>query len=268
MHAQNQSAALDVQNVSLALGGRRVLHAVNFSVANGERLAIVGPNGAGKSSLLALLAARRKPAAGRVLMFGEDVTHIPPMQRAQQMAVLHQNEALNPQLSVRDYVALGRIPHGSDNAQEVPAAIARFGLTALAARRMDQLSGGQRRLAALARAVAQSPQVLLLDEPTNHLDLRTRIDVLDSVAALGITVVAVLHELSLAARFADRVLVLHQGRVVAHDAPDKALSPSLVREVFRMEVHRAPLAGGMRHALIFDAPAGTRPFDVHEEALA
>ncbi len=266
MPTQDANAALEVQEASLTLGGRRVLQPLSLRVNAGERLAIVGPNGAGKSSLLHLLAARLKPDAGRVLLFGQDIAQTPPQQRARHMAALHQDEIPSRHLSVSDYVALGRIPHGSDQARDVHAAIARFGLAALAGRRMDQLSGGQRRLAALARAVAQAPQVLLLDEPTNHLDLRTRIDVLDSVATLGITVVAVLHELSLAARFAQRVLVLHRGRAVALDTPDAAFNPELVRQVFRMNVYRAPTAGGAP-ALIFDAPADGRPFDVQEEGL-
>ncbi|MDO5625713.1 MAG: ABC transporter ATP-binding protein [Pseudomonadota bacterium] len=254
--------ALHVQAASLSLGGRRVLDSIDLCVAQGERLAVVGPNGAGKSSLLHLLAARRAPDAGRVHLLGHDLAQLPPPARARQLAVLHQEEQLHAQLTLHDYVALARIPHGPGTMQPVHAAIERFGLAALATRRMGQMSGGQRRLAALARAVAQSPRVLLLDEPTNHLDLRTRADVLDSVAALGITVVVVLHELSLAARFADRVLVLHQGRAVAHAPPAQALSPALVREVFRMDVHAVRLPGEPpRSALVFEAPVGEAAFN-------
>ena len=257
--------ALHVQAASLSLGGRCVLHPLTLRVAAGERLVVVGPNGAGKSSLLHLMAARLRPDSGCVHLFGQNLAQLPPLERARQLAVLHQEESLNPQLALRDYVALGRIPHGAGGAHAVGAAIDRFGLRTLTARRMGQLSGGQRRLAALARAVAQAPRVLLLDEPTNHLDLRTRADALDSVAALGITVVAVLHELALAPRFADRVLMLHQGRAVAHDTPERALSPARVRQVFRMDAHHlsfpTPSPDLPRKTVVFEKPAGATSFD-------
>lgn len=269
-HPCTAPPALSLEGIHLSLGAHAVLHAIDLHVAEGERLAIVGPNGAGKSSLLHVLAGRLAPDAGCVRLFGRELRHLPPWQRAQQMAVLHQAEDQTPPLALRDYVALGRIPHGGGAGDApVEAALHRFGLHALADRRMDQLSGGQRRLAALARAVAQTPRVLLLDEPTNHLDLRTRIDALDAVATLGITVVAVLHELSLAPRFAQRVLVMQQGRAVACGAPATTLAPPLVHAVFRMDVRTLPPLPGQAHpALLFDAPPGAHPFDAIAPAFA
>jgi iron complex transport system ATP-binding protein len=237
--------------------GKPLLQPLSFEVPAGERLAVVGPNGAGKSTLLRLLAGRLAPTRGSVSIDGDDLAELAADARSQRIAVLAQSEPAGISLCVRDYVALGRIPWRQRSAaathhDAVTRALALCELTRSADRALHTLSGGERQRAALARALAQSPSVLLLDEPTNHLDLRARFDLLDLVRCLGITVVAVLHDLALVGRFADRVAVIDQGRLVACDSPDVALSQVVVRDVFRVDAFPAPHPRGGQPVWVFD----------------
>ncbi len=239
--------------------GSTLLHPLSFDAVGGECLAIVGPNGAGKSTLLHLLAGRLAATHGNVTVDDRDIAALTPQDRARRIAVLAQSEPAGLALCVREYVALGRIPWRQQSAAAVHAGAVRHALSLCALeqaadRALDTLSGGERQRAGLARALAQEPSVLLLDEPTNHLDLRGRCDLLDLVRGLGITVVAVLHELALVGRFADRVAVLERGRLVVIGAPAAALSPSLVRDVFRVDTFTAAHPRDGRPVLMFDSP--------------
>ena len=241
------------------VAGSALVHALSFEVAAGECLAIVGPNGAGKSTLLNLLAGRLRPAHGRVVVDGKDVATLAAHERAQRIAVLAQSEPTALPLCVHDYVALGRIPWRQQSSLAVHrSAVQRaLGLCALAhaeKRPLDTLSGGERQRAALARALAQEPSILLLDEPTNHLDLRARCDLLDLVRSLGITVIAVLHELALVGRFADRVAVIDQGRLVALGPQATALASNVVRDVFHVDAFTALHPHDGHAVLMFDSP--------------
>ena len=234
-----------------AADGCELLAPIDASVLPGECVALVGPNGAGKSTLLKLLCARLAPTAGQVRVQGHALCGWPAPERARHIAVLAQTDAVDPGLRVRDYVAIGRLPHqhrvGRDeHARVVDAALHTCNAHALAARKLATLSGGERQRVHLARALAQQPTLLLLDEPTNHLDLAARADLLALVRGLGITVVAALHELGLVPSFADRVWMLQAGRLVADGPPREALSARRVADVFGMElVHtRHPRHGG------------------------
>ena len=249
---------LEVQAVSLQRQGTAVLSQVSVSVPFGAHIALVGPNGSGKTSLLQVMAGRLQPSEGRVLVGGQDLAQMPGMQRARQLAVVHQHEQVHGQLRVCDYVALGRTPYPEasrdENAQVVSDALQRCRLDGLQDRLMRSLSGGEQQRAAIARAIAQQPRILLLDEPTNHLDLRTRADMLDLLTGLGVTVVAALHELSLVQRFAHRVLLLGQGRVVAEDLPSKVLTQELVLGNFGMDVFYLPLPHRAHEIAVFESP--------------
>ncbi len=239
--------------------GATLLRPLSFDVAAGECLAIVGPNGAGKSTLLRLLAGRLVPSCGSVAVDGHDLAALPALERARRIAVLAQREPASLALRVRDYVALGRIPWRQLSAaaahyRAVQRTLALCDLEHAGDRALDTLSGGERQRAGLARALAQEPSILLLDEPTNHLDLRARCDLLDLVRGLRITVVAVLHELALVARFADRVAVINHGRLVSIGAAAQALTPHVVREVFRVDAFTAPHPRDGRPVLMFDSP--------------
>jgi iron complex transport system ATP-binding protein len=221
-----------------------LLDSVTFDVVAGQRCAVVGPNGSGKSSLLGVISGRLKIAAGTVHLGEAQNLHTCHVQRAQHLALVGQTEQADLRLTVYDYVSLGRVPHQGrcsplHHQKAVSHALSVCGLQGLVRRALHSLSGGERQRAHLARSLAQEPSVLLLDEPTNHLDLRARLDLLDLVQGLGITVVAVLHELSLVPGFADQVVVLNKGRMVAQGDPHEALSADLIEQVFGMALIRA-----------------------------
>ena len=256
---------LEVRAVSLKLQDKLVLDRVSMSVPFGAHVALVGLNGAGKTSLLQLMAGRLKPSQGQVALAGLDLAVMPGPQRAQQLAVVHQHEPMHGQLRVREYVALGRIPHGDasrgESDQMVSDALAHCRLSALQDRYVRTLSGGELQRAVIARVIAQQPRILLLDEPTNHLDLRTRTDMLDLLAELDVTVVAALHELSLVQRFARRVVLLSGGRVVADDVPAKVFTQELVQGNFGMDVFHLSLPDREQRVAVFESPErrGSRP---------
>jgi iron complex transport system ATP-binding protein len=240
--------------------GRVLVDGVDMAVGPGERIAIIGPNGAGKTTLLRMLAGHLAPSAGRILLDGAPIDRMAPEQRARAIALVSQNSTPDPRLTVLDYVDLGRTPHRAHAAvathrRAVLDAIERVGLAHLARRRLDHLSGGERQRAAIARAIAQEPKLLLLDEPTNHLDPRARVDVLDLAAALGATIVTVLHDLDRVAPFADRVAVMLRGRLVAYGPPAEALAPATVAHVFQMHCFETVNPATGRGVLVFDKPA-------------
>ncbi|MBX3584323.1 MAG: ABC transporter ATP-binding protein [Rhizobiaceae bacterium] len=233
---------------------------VSLRIDAGERLAIIGPNGAGKTTLLRMLAGTLKPAAGSICLFGADIARMRPVERARRVAVVGQTDQPDPRITLWDYVGLGRVPHSGmlSRAEEwgiLRDALAEVGLGDMRDRAVGTLSGGERQRAQIARALAQQPRVLFLDEPTNHLDPRARGALLHLVAGLGLTVVAVLHDLALVPSFATEVAVMDGGRLVAHGPPDEALKPSVVRSVFQVDVLRFPHPVENRHLTVFDIPS-------------
>jgi iron complex transport system ATP-binding protein len=226
--------------------GQRLVDRVSITIGTGERLAIVGPNGSGKSTLLRMLAGILKPTTGEVLCFGSSLKKMRPIERARRIAVVGQTDQPDPRVTVWDYAGLGRVPHSGSlsRAEEwgiIRDALDRVGLADKRDRALGTLSGGERQRAQIARALAQEPAILFLDEPTNHLDPRARSDLLDLVGGLGVTVVAVLHDLPLVPVFATSVAVLDQGMVAAFGPPNDALAAPIVRGVFAVDLLR------MRH---------------------
>jgi iron complex transport system ATP-binding protein len=217
-----------------------ILHDLTFSVAEAEVLAICGANGAGKSSLLRLLYRHQAPRRGTVRLMGRDLWRMAAPEAARIVAAVLQEQPTDFALTARQIVALGRLPHRKgfgpgtlDNAV-VDASLRRMDLTAFADRAFGTLSGGERQRVMVARALAQEPQVIVLDEPTNHLDIRHQLELLALLRGLGLTVIATLHDLTLAAEFADRVMILHQGRIVADAPSDQALSETTIAEAFNV----------------------------------
>jgi iron complex transport system ATP-binding protein len=253
-------AALSCEDVSVrSADGYTLLDGVSLSIAQGERLAVIGPNGAGKTTFLRLLTGYVTPARGSIRLNSLPLEKLTRLERARCLAVVNQIDQPDPRLTVREYVALGRLPHhGRQTSQQerdiVSSAMAKTGLIGLEARTIGSLSGGERQRAALARAIAQEPSILLLDEPTNHLDPRARADLLSLVRDLGITVIAVLHDLMLVSPFADQVAVLKAGRLIAHDRPDRALASPIVRNVFDMVSFPITNPATGRTSLAFDVP--------------
>ncbi|HEY6633159.1 MAG TPA: ABC transporter ATP-binding protein [Rhizobiaceae bacterium] len=240
--------------------GAPLVEDVSLGLAAGGRLAIIGPNGAGKTTLLRMLSGTLKPASGSVHLFGADLAAMKPAQRARQVAVVGQADQPDPRIRLWDYVGLGRVPHSgalgrADEWGIIRGALARVGLEPMRDREIGTLSGGERQRAQIARALAQQPKLLFLDEPTNHLDPRARGDLLELVAELELSVVAVLHDLALVPSFATAIAVMNGGRLVAHGTPDDVLRPSIIRSVFAVDVLRLPHPAEDRHLTVFDIPS-------------
>jgi iron complex transport system ATP-binding protein len=242
------SAFLTAQGLGVTLAGRAVLHDVSLSLSPGHLVALVGPNGAGKTTLLRALAGL-VPAQGSVQVGGDALSSLPLRERARRFAYLPQGHLVHWPLPARDIVALGRYPHGATDparlAQKDTDAVLRAMQAAdvvdLGERRVTELSGGERSRVALARVFAVEAPVILADEPTSSLDPRHQIDVMKTLrgaADKGTLVIVVTHDLGLAARFADIVLVLSDGRLVSQGAATEALSERVMAEVFRIRAYR------------------------------
>ena len=236
-------ATLAMEDVSVAYGERLALRQVSFEARGGEVVALAGPNGSGKSTLLRSALGLEQPQRGAVRLGGSALDQLDLRARARRAAWMPQEEPAGDNLPVIDYVRYGRFPYlapwASETAGDLAAvdrALDRAGASELRERRVWELSGGERQRVRLARVFAQEAPLLLLDEPTAHLDIGHQLEVLERVRAIAregrTAVVVALHDLNLAARFADRVVVLHRGRVIANGLPAEVLSASLLRDVW------------------------------------
>ncbi|QAY72781.1 ABC transporter ATP-binding protein [Agromyces protaetiae] len=247
--------SLDLSRVRFDRAGRTIIDGVDATIPAGALTALIGPNGAGKSTLLHLIAAIERADAGELALDGRSLPDMRRRERARVVALSEQQAEVDAQLTVEASVLLGRTPHlgafaapGTADHLIVAQSLAAVGASEFASRPLDSLSGGERQRVTLARALAQQPTLLLADEPTNHLDLGAQFTALDLLAALardGLTVVAALHDLSHAAAYADHVVVLEGGRVVAAGAPVDVLTAELVERVYgvRAQVLPHPVTG-------------------------
>ncbi len=260
------TARLSARDVTLGYGDTVVVDHLDLDVLDGRITAVIGPNGCGKSTLLRALGRLLRPRSGQVLLDGRQIDRLPTREVARTLGVLPQSPVAPEGLTVGDLVTRGRHPHQSwfrqwsrDDESVVAEAMAWTGVLDLADRPVDALSGGQRQRAWIAMALAQGTDLLLLDEPTTHLDLAHALDVLDLVDRLhadrGRTVVMVLHDLNLAARYADRLVAMRDGRIVAQGPPREVLTADLLAEVFglRAAVLPDPVSDG-----VLVVPIGTR----------
>lgn len=236
-------AALTVRDVTWGPTRRSpIIEAVDFELAPQEVLAIVGPNGAGKSSLLRCLYRVNRPWRGSIQVYGEDVWRMPPREAARRIAAVPQDVPGDFPFRVRDVVMMGRTARrrtraawNPEDRAKVGAAMERLDLGHLAERLFTTLSGGEKQRVLIARALAQEPNLIILDEPTNHLDIRHQLEILRLLRDLGLSVVTTLHDLNLAAAFADRVLLLDKGRLVGAGRPDEILTAEAIRSAFEVE---------------------------------
>lgn len=235
-------SAVVVAGLRVALDRVPILHGVDLRVAPGEWVTVIGPNGAGKSTLLRAVGGLL-PATGSVRLFGVELARMSRRARARRVATVTQSPVVPPGMTVFDYVLLGRTPYlpplGRESAADLAVAhrvLARLGLSTLAGRQLATLSGGERQRVFLARALAQEAPLLLLDEPTTALDLGRQQQALDLVDRLrradGLTVVTTLHDMNLAARYADTLLLLARGRAVAEGTPAEVLTEDLIATHF------------------------------------
>ena len=246
---------LQARGLFVRRGPRMVLHDVDLDLAPGEALAVVGPNAAGKSTLVRTLAGLLPAAAGEVRLFDRPLDDSSRAAIARAIALVAAEEPAGASaLTVAERVALGRYPHRGplralDEADRtaVTEALEITGIAPLADRRIDTLSAGERQLATLARGLAQAPRALLLDEPAAHLDVGHQLRlsrILDGVRAQGVGVLMVVHDLSQAAAWADRLVVLHGGRVTADGRPHAVLTSAPARDAFRVRIEGHEIPGG------------------------
>lgn len=257
---------LHATGIRCTIGAKTIVEGVDFRARAGELTALVGRNGSGKSTLLRALGGITTPAEGQVFLDDHELHRLRPAQRARQLAFVAQEEMPSAELLVGEFVALGRVPHrkpwevgGAGERDLVRECLARVGMLDKIDRSCVQLSGGERRRAALARALAQQCDLMLLDEPTNHLDVESQLHLLRLLRESGRTVVAAIHDLDLAMRYFDAVYVLDGGRLVAAGAPGEALTADVIATAFHVDGEVVTTTGGQRH-LVFEplgAPANT-----------
>jgi iron complex transport system ATP-binding protein len=240
------NAAVEARRVSVTLGDTRAIDAVSVMIEPGEWVALIGPNGAGKSSFLRAIAGL-VPAAGTISLQGRVEPLRSRRELARVVALVPQLPDTPPALTVAEYVLLGRTPHigylgteGDADRLQAAEAIDRLGLAAFIHRSLGSLSGGERQRVVLARALAQAAPILLLDEPTSALDLGRQQEALELLDLLrrqdGLTVISAMHDLSLAGQYADRLLLLDYGRIVADGSPDEVLTEEVIAACYHADV--------------------------------
>jgi iron complex transport system ATP-binding protein len=228
-------------------GGRPVLSDVSLKIEPGERLGLIGPNGSGKTTLLRLITGRLSPQQGRVRLGSDFPQQKTTRARARMVSLVGQDEQIPFAFTARQVVLMGRAPHlrglrfeGKTDLELAAAAMRLTGVDDLADRRLDQLSGGERKRVFIARALAQAAPIMLLDEPTNHLDLRHQSDIFELLTeqsrAEGLAVIAAIHDLNLAAQYFPRLVMLSEGRIFTDGTPAQVLTASNLARVYGVEV--------------------------------
>ncbi|WP_309500543.1 ABC transporter ATP-binding protein [Streptomyces shenzhenensis] len=260
---------LTVDRLHITLDRTPILRDVSLRVRKGDIVGLVGPNGSGKSTLLRAVYRSLRPADGAVRVGEDDVWALSPRAAARRTAAVLQDAGGNTTgLTVTEIVALGRAPHhgllgrdGAEDRRAVTDAVDRCGVRPFADRDYASLSGGERQRVLLARALAQNPRLLVLDELTNHLDIRARFELLDLIRATGITTLAVLHDLDLAARLCDRLVVLREGTVVAAGPVLEVLTPQILAGVFGVRARTERHADGVIRITYAAQPLATDDID-------
>ena len=237
---------LEVNDLRYNYDKKVVLDGISFDVKEGEIIGILGPNGCGKTTTLKNLNKNLSPSGGCILLDGEDLKDMVKKDIAKKIAVVPQTNEINFAFTVREIVSMGRTPFqsmlGGESREDkaiIDDAIEQTGLTALADRHINTMSGGERQRVIIARAIAQTPKIILMDEPTLHLDINMQFEVLDLIKELsvknGLTVVIVSHDLPMVARYCDRMILLHDHKVYAAGTPEEILTPENMRVVFNID---------------------------------
>ncbi|WP_084495268.1 ABC transporter ATP-binding protein [Nocardia shimofusensis] len=251
---------ITVEDIEFGYGGEIVLSGIGLTAEQGSVLGLIGPNGSGKSTLLRLIYRALRPHGGTITIDDTPVAALRGRDMAARLAVVTQESASDTPITVAEMVLLGRSPwagafQGYSHADRVAAAAAmrRVGIRELAGRTYASLSGGERQRVLIARALAQQADHILLDEPTNHLDVRYQHELLGLVRELGVTTVVVLHDLNLAARYCDRLVLLDKGRIAAAGPVADVLTAEVLEPVYHVTVQRSAAFGSLQ--LLF----GPRP---------
>ena len=249
---------IEVAGISAQYGEKCVLKDVSVTFAAGKVTGLIGPNGSGKSTLLKCIYRILKPTGGRVFLGADELCALSVRESAQRTAVLAQHHGADFDFSVRDVVLMGRTPYKGitegDSAEDVE--IARRAMRETGVFRMEQesfstLSGGEQQRVMLARALTQETPCLILDEPTNHLDITYQLQIMDLIAARGLTVIAAIHDLNIAAMYCDRIVALRAGALIAEGTPAEVLTPALIEELYHVRASVFSRTDG-RPAIVYE----------------
>jgi len=248
--------SLEAKNIAAGYDNKVIINGINITIPNNKISVIIGANACGKSTLLKTLARLIHPVSGEILLDGKKLTDIAPKHLARVLGLLPQSPVAPEGIIVGDLVARGRFPYqsffkglGKNDYQAVEEAMAIMGITDLAGRCVGELSGGQRQRVWIAMALAQQTDILLLDEPTTFLDITYRVEILDLLTDLnkkrGTTIVMVLHDINLSARYADHIFALRKGKLIAEGSPSEIITELLIKQVFDLdcEVISDPVSG-------------------------
>jgi len=232
-------SVLDVNHLFWQVDNKTILADIHFSLSKGQMLGLIGPNGAGKSSLLRCLYRYIVPSSGDIEIFSKPISEFSPKSLAQHIAVVQQDTPQYFDITAEQLVTMGLTPHKglfdpntAQDRERILSALTKVGLLDKAKQKYEQLSGGEKQRALIARAIVQQPHILILDEPTNHLDIRYQIQILELVASLGISVIASIHDLNLASAMCDKLLLLDRGQLIAKGTPIEVLTQLQISDVF------------------------------------
>ena len=254
---------LEIRDLKYSYNKYPVLDGIQLDVREGEILGILGPNGCGKTTLLKNLNKNLSPMGGCIMLDGTDLDTLAKRDIAKTVAVVPQTNEIRFSFTAREIVSMGRMPfqrtmegESREDARIVDEAIAKVGLTHLAGRHINTMSGGERQRVMIARALAQTPRILLMDEPTLHLDINTQLEALDLIYELskksGLTVVIVSHDLPMVAKYCDRIAMIHDHKVMCCGTPEEVLTPENMRIVFSIDAE-----------LGYDSKTGARTVFLH-----
>lgn len=250
---------LSVEQLSWKADNKLILNNLTFSVTQGEFVGVVGPNGAGKSSLLRCLYRKYTPTSGKIYFNQSLIHNIARREFAKKVAVVLQEPPTQFQLKVSDVIRMGLTPHKPllsfdtrQDHQRIIKAAQQVDILAKLAMDFNDLSGGEKQRAMIARAIVQSPELLIMDEPTNHLDVRHQIDVLQLARSLGITIIVSIHDLNLALSYCDRLILLDQGKMVTFGTPDEVLTQTNLAEVFQVNAKKITEPFNQKSQIIYD----------------